>query len=148
MFFRREKPTVFSFNDRLDQLRGLGFTVTTEGSGKARISKGRCAAVIEDRGEGQPVHVNKAGVVVGTEIGLLIHGGYQMFWRTPSGVTEPALANQLKGLHEFEEDLREGLGLTSLYNESLGTRCDLHLYDRVTDRDGGVPAVPWRKHAR
>ena len=49
-----------------------------------------------------------------------------MFWRSPSGRTAPALATHLKALHAFEEDLKEGLGLPSLYNESLGTTSDLH----------------------
>ena len=46
-----------------------------------------------------------------------------------------ARADQLKALHAFEEDLKEGLGLTSLYNTSLGTVSALHLYDRVVGRD-------------
>ena len=86
--------------------------------------------MIEDR-PGQHPRVNKAGFVLGDEIGLLVNRGYQMFWRTPSGRTAPALATHLKALHAFEEDLKEGLGLPSLYNESLGTTSDLHLYDRV-----------------
>ena len=65
--------------------------------------------------------------------------------RTPSGVELPALATHLKELHAFDEDLREGLGLVSLYNVSLGTTTDEHLYDRVVDRDKGVGARPWEK---
>lgn len=147
MFFRREKPRVPTFDDRLDALKSAGFTVTGEGSGKSRISKARMAAVVEDRGQGAPAHVNKAGLLIGNEIGFLVNGGYQMFWRTPSGKVEPALAGQLKTLHAFEEDLKEGLGLTSLYNESLGTTSDQHMYDRIVNRDAGVPARPWEKHS-
>jgi hypothetical protein len=44
-----------------------------------------------------------------------------------------------------DEDLREGLGLTSLYNLSLGTTSEEHLYDRVVDRDKGAAARPWEK---
>ena len=51
----------------------------------------------------------------------------------------------IKALHAFDEDLREGLGLTSLYNLSLGTVCDDHLYDRVTARDSGPHHQPWEK---
>ena len=123
-------------------MKSLGFTVASEGAGKARVSKGRCAAVIEDRGD-EP-HVNRAGVVVGGDIGLLVHGGFQMFWQTAAGKREPALAPQLKALHAFEEDLKEALGLTSLYNESLGTTCDRHMYDRIASRDAGVPVRPWQ----
>ena len=135
MFFRREKPHVPTFSERLDQVKKFGLTVAMEGSSKARISKGQCAAIIEDRGGDTP-HVNKAGTMIGNEIGFLVHGGYQMFWETPSGKVQPALARQLKALHAFEEDLKEALGLVSLYNESLGTTCDQHMYDRVLHRDG------------
>lgn len=79
---------------------------------------------------------------MGDEIGLLVHGGYQMFFITPSKRRAPALAGQLMALHRFEEDLKEALDLRSLYNEGLGTTCDLHLYDRVEERDEGVQR-PW-----
>ncbi len=145
MFFRREKVIVPPFAERLDQLKALGFTVAGEGSGKARVGKGRMAALIEDQGIEKPVRVNKAGTLIGSEIGWLVHGGYQMFWRTQSGKVEPALSTQLTALHAFEEDLKEGLGLTSLYNESLGTTTDQHMYDRILDRDRGAQPRPWEK---
>ena len=54
-----------------------------------------------------------------------------------------ALASELKAVHAFQEDLREALGLVSLYNESLGTVSTEYLYDRVQGRDRGVPKRPW-----
>ena len=104
---------------------------------------GCIGAVVEDRPD-RP-HVNKAGLFIGGEIGLLANHGYQMFWETPSGKRMPAQASQLRELHEFQEDLKEGLGLTSLYNLSLGTTSDAHMYDRVTDRDQGPHSHPWDK---
>jgi len=80
---------------------------------------------------------------MGTEIGALVDGGYQKFFRTPTGKNKPALADELKALHNFEEDLKEGLGQESLYNESLGTVSTFYLYDRVKDRDAGVPKRVW-----
>ena len=77
----------------------------------------------------------------------VVSRGYQMFLRTPSGKEIPALADQLKKLHAFDEDLREGLGLTSLYNLSLGTTSDDHLYDRVEDRDQPHHPRPWETKA-
>lgn len=145
MFFRREKPRQISFSDRLSALREAGFAVDGSGS-SARISRGRCGAVIEDRDPERP-HVNKAGILVGNEIGYAVHGGFQSFIRTPSGKVEPALARDLKALHQFEEDLKESLGLTSLYNESLGSTFDQHMYDRVVNRDRGVPKRPWEDKA-
>lgn len=143
MFFRREKVQEPTFTERLDGLRKLGFSTSPAGSGKAQVLRDGIGAIVEDR-SGERPHVNKAGFVLGDEIGLLVNRGYQMFWRSPSGRTAPALATQLKALHAFEEDLKEGLGLPSLYNESLGTTSDLHLYDRVEHRDQGDAPKPWQ----
>jgi hypothetical protein len=142
MFFRREKPHRSTFSEYLDKVRSAGFAVDSQGS-KARVSRDGCAADIEDRG-GEHPHVNKAGILVGNEIGYAVSGGFQSFVRTSSGKIAPALARDLKGLHAFEEDLKEALGLTSLYNESLGTTFDQHMYDRVVNRDAGV-RKPWEQ---
>ncbi|HEU5399797.1 MAG TPA: hypothetical protein VFU86_00495, partial [Terriglobales bacterium] len=51
-----------------------------------------------------------------------------------------------KALHSFTEELKEALGLTSLYNESLGTVSESYHYDRVKDRDlpeQSRPKRPW-----
>jgi len=144
MFFRREKPHQFTFTERIEGLRELGFSTSPAGSGKARIIRDAIGALIEDRDDQHP-RVTKAGLVLGDEIGLLVNGGYQMFWRAPSGRTVPAIASQLRALHAFEEDLKEGLGIPSLYNESLGTTSDLHLYDRVEHRDQGDARKPWER---
>lgn len=133
MFFRNHKPVKVSFSDKLDALRKSGFTVKTDGP-RAIVSKLGCAAVLEDRGAEAP-SVGKAGVVVGDEVGLLVDGGYQKFFQTPGGRRIPALAEHLTALHDFQEDLREGLGLVSLYNQGLGTTFDQHMYDRVKGRD-------------
>ena len=83
------------------------------------------------------LRISKAGWIIGKEIGELVDLGYQKEWRTRSGAKAPALAEQLKALHTTIEDLRENLGLTSHYNESLGTVNDSHLYDRVAGREPG-----------
>jgi len=52
----------------------------------------------------------------------------------------------LKALHQFSEELKEGLGLPSLYNESLGTVSEAYQYDRIQDRDkpqNARPKRPW-----
>ncbi len=143
MFFRREKPHVATFSELTDTLRKQGFDVQAEPGGGSRVSKHGCAAVVLDK---DTPHVTKPGVLVGKEIGVLCDGGYQKYWLTPSGIRVAATADHLRALHNFEEDLREGLGLISLYNESLGTTNELHLYDRVKDRDRGVPRRPWESH--
>jgi hypothetical protein len=144
MFFRNEKPKVPSFEQRIASLKDLGFAAKPESAGRSLVFRKPCAAIVEDLGGGK-VAIGKVGVLVGGEIALLIHGGYQMFLRTPSGKEVPALASHLKALHAFDEDLREGLGLTSLYNLALGTVCDDHLYDRVEARDAGPQHHAWDK---
>ena len=146
MFFRRKKPQTFNFDERLQLLKEAGFAVEPQGSA-ARVSKLGCAATIEPEGIESP-KVGKAGVVVGNEIGYLVHAGYQSFFRTPSGRVVPALAEHLQALHKFQEDLREALGITSLYNTSLGTVYNQHVYDRVKDRDAARPPKPWEVHVR
>lgn len=136
MFFRREKPRVLSFEERLENLRKLGVVIKPESGGRVRVSREKFAAMVSDAGDGR-TNVENAGVLLDSEIATLVHGGYQMFLRTPSGKVAPALAEDLKGLHAFEEDLRESLGLVSLYNLSLGTICDSHSYDRVEGREPG-----------
>ena len=145
MFFRREKPYQLSFSDHLDKLRRYGFELQTLGSGKVKAIRRGAAAIIEDSGNGLP-KLDRAGVMVGDEMAYLVDGGYQKFFETPSGRKLPALAQHLKALHAFDEDLKEALGLPSLYNEALGTTFDKHLYDRVKDRDRGEPVRPWESH--
>jgi hypothetical protein len=142
MFFRRERPKTHSFSERVDQLRAAGFAVATRSGGIVRVSRDGIAVDLKDV-EGQPEPVGAAGVVIGDEIGTLVDGGYQKFFRTPSGKKKPALADELKALHDLEEDARETLGRKSLYNESLGTVSNFYMYDRVKDRDKGVPKRVW-----
>ena len=143
MFFRREKPHQWTFAGRIANLKPFGFETSPE-AGAIRVTRHGCAAILKDDGEGK-VSVGKAGVLAGGGIAALVHAGYQMFLRTPGGRELPALAEHLQALHAFEEDLREGLGLTSLYNTSLGTTCEDHLYDRVADRDEPPHPRPWER---
>ncbi|HEX8811957.1 MAG TPA: hypothetical protein VF742_08185 [Terracidiphilus sp.] len=60
----------------------------------------------------------------------------------------PATADHLKALHDFAEELKEGIGAISLYNESLGTVSESYMYDRVRDRDLPLserPERPWQE---
>ncbi len=144
MFFRRATPHVPNFDERISNLKEFKFEASRESNGRVRVTRGGCAAIIEDAGNGA-VKIGKAGVLIGGEIAMVVSRGYQLFLRTPSGKEIPALAGHLHKLHDFDEDLREALGLTSLYNLSLGTTSDEHLYDRVEDRDEGPQQRPWDK---
>jgi hypothetical protein len=144
MFFRRQRPVNPTFQERLENLTRAGFTAAPQPDGSVRVSKGDCAITLREA-EGQVRSLHAAGILLGGEIASLVDGGFQKFFQTPSGKRQPALASELKALHEFEEDLKEGLGLDSLYNESLGTVSTYYLYDRVEDRDRGVPKRVWER---
>ena len=142
MFFRREKPKNPTFAERMDDLRKAGFTVSNAPGGASRVSRAPFAVDVKESGASVDI-ADRAGVLMGNEIGVLVDGGYQKFFQTPGGRKQPALAEELKGLHDFEEDVKEGLGQESLYNEALGTVSTYYLYDRVQDRDRGVPKRAW-----
>jgi hypothetical protein len=143
MFFRRETPKPPTFQERIENVGRAGFAIDRQAGGHVRVSRGRFAAVLEETHGGIPI-IERAGLVLGNDIAELVSGGYQMFFMTPAGKRTPALATQLHELHDFKEDLREALGLESLFNESLGTTSAKHLYDRIEDRDDNKPKEPWR----
>ena len=143
MFFRREKPQQITFAQRMEELRRAGFTVEALDAGRVKVSRGGCAMVLVNVPDAPPRVSERAGVQMGNEIATLVDGGYQKFFQTASGRRKPALAEDLKAVHAFQEDLREALGMTSLYNESLGTVSNRYLYDRVENRDRGGPKRVW-----
>jgi hypothetical protein len=142
MFFKHERPKVLSFDDHLAKARAEGFAVQSTSAG-TRIERKGIACVAQAGEGGMPRFTVRAGVVMGQEIGSLTDGGFQKFFRTPSGKGKPALAGELKAIQNFQEDLREAMGLTSLYNESLGTVSNKYIYDRVEGRDRGPSHKPW-----
>jgi hypothetical protein len=144
MFFRRNRPTIPTFPERVNLLQQAGFVTQTLSDDRVRISKHGVGAIIGDEGKNQ-AQIERAGVLVGHQIATLSSAGYQMFLELPNGVRLPATAEQLHNLHEFEEDVKEALGLVSLYNTSLGTTTPNHQYDRVWKRDTGQQPKPWEK---
>jgi hypothetical protein len=145
MFFKREKERVLGFSEQMDQLRAAGFSVEPASNGLTRVSRGHLAALLKESAQATPTIVD-TGLLVGQEIAVLTDIGFQKIFLTPSGRRTPALAEHLKALHDFKEDLGEALGLTSLYNEGLGTTNEKHLYDRVEHRDEGVRPRPWERN--
>lgn len=144
MFFKRDKEIVQSYGGRLGALRSAGFGVESVDNGQTRVTKGNLAMVLREGAEGQAV-IADTGLAMGGEVAVLTDLGFQKIFMSPSGKKTPALAEHLQALHAFAEDVREALGLTSLYNEGLGTTNEKHLYDRVEDRDAGVPRRPWQR---
>src|SRR6266404_5501889 len=129
MFFRREAAKEITFEDRLNALRQAGFTVKPA-DGRVMVLRNCYAAILENVPGGPPRVVERAGILMDSGIAKLVDGGFQKFFLAPDGSKKPALASELKAIHAFEEDLREALGLVSLYNESLGTVSTQYLYDR------------------
>ena len=123
-------------------LTKAGFVAQGQPDGRVLISKSGVAAVVGDEGKNQP-EIEKAGLLVDGEIATLLNRGYQMFLETPHGLRVPAQAEQLRALHQFEDDVKDALGLTNLYNTSLGTTSRSHMYDRVNKRDTGQQPKPW-----
>ena len=130
MFFRRGTPRVPGFEERIDNLGQSGFAVSPD---RTLVTRGPCAVLVRKDAQGAP-EIARAGILVGGEIGVIVDGGNQKFLVTPSGGKLPALATHLEALHAFTEDLRQALGIVSLYNESLGTVNQLHQYDRLKGR--------------
>jgi hypothetical protein len=128
MFFWKRQPKTATFEERIEALRAAGFEVLAQPGGQVVVSRDGCGAMLD-----AAPRIERAGWLVGGEIAALIDEGYQKFWRA-GGRDIPAQAEQLQALHEFEEDLREALGLESLYNTSLGTVNDFHQYDRLAGR--------------
>jgi hypothetical protein len=74
---------------------------------------------------------------------LVVHGinceledrGYQKFWYSKAENKHfPIRKVDLGILHRFDEEVRYILGMTSLYNESLGSTNARTVYDRLTGR--------------
>jgi len=143
MFFRRERIKKLTFEDHMAAARSAGFRTESASGGGTRIERDGVAAIAQPGADDMPTFPVRAGIVMGKEIGNLTDGGFQKFFTTPSGKRKPALAEELWAIQNFQEDLREALGLTSLYNESMGTVSNLYLYDRVVGRDAGTADKPW-----
>jgi len=144
MFFRRERTKQLTFDDQMSAARAAGFKTESAAGGTTLIERNGVAALVQPAGpDGAVKFLERAGVVMGKEIGSLTDGGFQKFFTTPSGKRKPALAEELKEIQNFQEDLREAMGLTSLYNESLGTVSNIYIYDRVEGRDAGRHNKPW-----
>jgi hypothetical protein len=139
-----EQPT---YEDALTWLRDHGFDlIEAPGTqGRVFIKKYNCSAAIQKNGDGAAKIFAYPGYLIGTEISKLVNRGYQQFLKT-SKAEVPATADHLKSLQQFTEELKQALGLPSLYNESLGTVSESYQYDRIEDRDkppAQRPKRPW-----
>ncbi|HEY6272254.1 MAG TPA: hypothetical protein VIX19_09705 [Terriglobales bacterium] len=131
-----KQPKARTYEEAVQWLRDHGFDILDAPGTQNRVflKKYNCSAAIEKTGEDGVRVFAKPGYQIGGEISRLIDKGYQKFLKTTKAEI-PATADHLKALHQFTEELREAIGETSLYNESLGTVSDSYVYDRVQGRD-------------
>lgn len=140
-----------SFADTVTWFRDHGFEVTEAPgtSNRVFLKKYQCSAAIERADDGCAKIFAYPGYLINGEISKLVDQGYQKILKTSKAIY-PATADHLKALHDFSEELKEGIGGISLYNESLGTVSESYMYDRVRDRDlpaAERPKRPWQKAA-
>src|SRR6202051_3322541 len=136
-----------SYEEALAWLRDHGFDVTEAPgmSGRVFLRKYNVAAAIQKTPDDGVKIFAYPGYLIGSEISKLVNRGYQQFLKT-SKTEVPATADELKDLQSFSEELKVGLGLPSLYNESLGTVSESYQYDRLKDDDKAPvdrPKRPW-----
>jgi hypothetical protein len=136
-----------TYEEALNWLRDHGFDVTEAPgtNGRVFLRKYNVSAAIQQTPDGGIKFFAYPGYLIGSEISKLVNRGYQQFLKT-SKAEVPATADHLKALQAFAEELKVGLGLPSLYNESLGTVSESYHYDRVKDRDKAPverPKRPW-----
>src|SRR5438874_1366901 len=125
-----------TYEDALNWLRDHGFDLIEAPGTQNRVflKKYNCSAAIQKNGDDGVKIFAYPGYLVGSEISKLVNRGYQQFLKTAKAEV-PATADHLKALHQFTEEMKEALGLPSLYNESLGTVSESYQYDRIEDRD-------------
>src|SRR5437016_1986763 len=136
-----------SYEEALAWLRDQGFDLTEAPgmSGRVFLRKYNVSAAIQKNGDDGVKIFAHPGYLIGSEISKLVNRGYQQFLKT-SKTEDPATADHLKALQQFSEEMKEALGLPSLYNESLGTVSESYQYDRIKDRDQPEverPKRPW-----
>jgi hypothetical protein len=136
-----------TYEEALAWLRDHGFDVTDAPGTTTRVflRKYNVSAAIQKTPEDGIKIFAYPGCLIGSEISKLVNRGYQQFLKT-SKQEIPATAEHLKALQQFSEELKEALGLPSLYNESLGTVSEAYQYDRVENRDKPPverPKRPW-----
>src|ERR1700734_1842827 len=136
-----------TYEDALNWLRDHGFDVLEAPGTQARVflKKYNVSAAIQKDGDDGVKIFAYPGYLIGREISKLLNRGYQQL-RKPTKTEPPATADHLKALQQSAEELKQALGLPTLYNESLGTVSDSYQHDRVKDRDEAVvdrPKRPW-----
>ena len=119
----------------LEQLSAAGFACErdSEAPGRVRVTKYGCGAVLKAHDKKVRL-VELPGYILRGELVRLWDAGFQKFFLSGDGKRVPALAEHLRHLQKFNDELRTALGLPTYYNEALGSVCDVSAYDRVQGR--------------
>ena len=138
-----------TYEDATAWLRDHGFDlIEAPGTqGRVFLKKYNVSAAIQKEGEDGVKIFAYPGYLIAGEISKLINRGYQQVLKTSKSEIA-ATADHLRALQQFSEELKEALGLPSLYNESLGTVSEAYQYDRIVDRDKPAserPKRPWER---
>ena len=115
------------------QFEQAGFAVT-DAPRRIEVKKSGCVAYLQKQG-GNWIYSGPPYFVIRGINCELEDRGYQKFWYSKAdGKRFPIRKVDLEILHRFDEEVRYLLGLTSLYNESLGSTNARTAYDRLTGR--------------
>ena len=142
----KKKRHQLDFEQTISQLKAHGFEAApyAQIAGAMLVTKHGAGAVLVAAPGAPAAFAVGPGIVVRGEVGRLLDRGYQKFIKT-SQYEIPATAKQLQAIHAFNEELKQGCGSISLYNESLGTTSDVYEYDRLQGREVEQlqPGSPW-----
>lgn len=123
-----------SAQDIQKQFEQAGFVVAGDPAGRVEIKKSGCVAFLEKQG-GKLAYSGPPYLVVRGINCELEDRGYQKFWYAKAeGKRFPIRKEDLQVLHLFDEEVRYILGITTLYNEGLGSTNARTVYDRLTGR--------------
>jgi hypothetical protein len=124
---------------QIESLSAKGFLVRSSG-GVVRIEKFNCGAELRKEAQGGSFHMTIIPSIMRQgQFTRLWDAGYQKFLLTNEGLKVPIRVTQLGDLRRFNEELRTALGVSTYYNEALGSTCHYSVYDRVKGRTGDVP---------
>ena len=123
---------------QIEGLAALGFAVGST-RGVVRVEKYGCGAEFRRMPDGRFQMTVPPSIVRQGQFTRLWDAGYQKFFITDDERKVPALARALQQMRKFNEELRSALGVSTYYNEALGSTCQVTTYDRVQGEPGDVP---------
>ena len=123
---------------QIETLSAKGFLVRNSG-GVVRIEKYNCGAELRKEAQNGFRMTIIPSIMLQGQFTHLWDAGYQKFLLTNDGRKVPIRVHQLADLRCFNEELRTALGVSTYYNEALGSTCHYSVYDRVKGRVGDNP---------